>query len=260
MYKYVRTYVRVDCGTAEVSTYLRLVVLGALINRPSRLVCEMVVVVLVAICSGVQNPSIPALRHLLRTPTTNQWEVCRGVLLLPFNSSPERLTHIHGGHLETVKRFSGHYVRFRAFPPLSRSRKGTFERKIGRMGRPVLKPSKRRRGGWGLHHTVHVSPGGAHHVSPPSGLASCSLAGAWRFGEGANMRCTRVHAAFIAVGLLNLTSTSKGFFVQTGSSTLLLRHPMRAANSATVCSEYHGRATLTMGAAGKKRKKVSRTH
>ena len=73
------------------------------------------------------------------------------------------------------------------------------------------------------------------------------------------MRCTRVHVAFIAVGLLDLTSSSIGFFVRTGLSKLLLpRHPLRVANSATVCSEHHGRATITMGAAGKKRKKVSR--
>lgn len=46
-------------------------VLGALINRPSRLVCEVIVVVLVAISSCVQNPPIPALHHLLRMPPTS---------------------------------------------------------------------------------------------------------------------------------------------------------------------------------------------
>lgn len=69
------------------------------------------------------------------------------------------------------------------------------------------------------------------------------------------MRCTRVRAAFIIVGLLDLTSCSRGFFV-TGSTKLLLRQPVRAANSATASSERYGRATLKMGAAGKKRKKV----
>lgn len=86
-----------------------------------------------------------------------------------------------------------------------------------------------------------------------------SGAAGWRFGEGVNMRCTRLHVAFLIVGLLSLASSSNGFVVAGSSSKLRLRHPLRAANSVTVSSENHGRATLRMGAAGKKRKKVSRT-
>lgn len=71
------------------------------------------------------------------------------------------------------------------------------------------------------------------------------------------MRCIRLHAAYIIPSVLRLASPIEGF-IATGASRLQYGgSSRRAANSATaVTSQHHGRATLTMGAAGKKRKKV----
>lgn len=59
------------------------------------------------------------------------------------------------------------------------------------------------------------------------------------------------------VSVLRLASPSEGF-VGTGASRL--QYSRRATNSGTtavaVPSQHHGRPTLRMGAAGKKRKKV----
>ncbi len=72
------------------------------------------------------------------------------------------------------------------------------------------------------------------------------------------MRCTGLcTAAWTVVGVLNIASWSEGFVIA-GARSLLL-HP-RAASSATASAEHHGRATLRMGAAGKKRKKVRQIH
>lgn len=71
------------------------------------------------------------------------------------------------------------------------------------------------------------------------------------------MRRTRLHAACVILGVLRLASVSEGLVV-TGTRSRLMRH-RRAANSATLAltsQQRGGTSSLTMGAAGKKRKKV----
>ncbi|CAM9411444.1 unnamed protein product [Scytosiphon promiscuus] len=74
------------------------------------------------------------------------------------------------------------------------------------------------------------------------------------------MRYTRLHAGFVILGVLRLASVSEGLVV-TGAHSRLMRH-RRAANAATSasCSQQHrgSRAPITMGAAGKKRKKLEK--
>lgn len=62
------------------------------------------------------------------------------------------------------------------------------------------------------------------------------------------MRCTWLQASCISLGVLRLSLVSKGFIV-TGTSRLM-RHRASISEQRDRC------ATLTMGAAGKKRKKV----
>ncbi|CAM9179809.1 unnamed protein product, partial [Hapterophycus canaliculatus] len=73
------------------------------------------------------------------------------------------------------------------------------------------------------------------------------------------MRCTRLHAACVLLGVVRFASVSEGLVV-TGTCSRLTRH-RRDANSAASASasqQRGGIVSITMGAAGKKRKKLEK--